>query len=96
VPQNRQNRHPAAFLQFPRIAFHGTIIATGRRCSEITSLRLDCVGRYGGLPLLWHVLRGQMTLVGPRPESPERAAGYPASCRVMLAARPGITGRRGT
>jgi integrase len=31
-----------------------TIIATGRRCSEITSLRLDCVGRYGGLPLLWH------------------------------------------
>ncbi|MGH3402439.1 MAG: tyrosine-type recombinase/integrase [Streptosporangiaceae bacterium] len=31
-----------------------TIIATGRRCSEITNLRLDCVGRYGGLPLLWH------------------------------------------
>jgi integrase len=31
-----------------------TIVATGRRCSEITSLRLDCVGRYGGLPLLWH------------------------------------------
>src|SRR6266851_8146681 len=31
-----------------------TIIATGRRCSEVISLRLDCVGRYGGLPLLWH------------------------------------------
>jgi hypothetical protein len=31
-----------------------TIIATGRRSSEVISLRLDCAGRYGGLPLLWH------------------------------------------
>jgi hypothetical protein len=30
------------------------IVATGRRCSEVTELRLDCTGRYGGLPLLWH------------------------------------------
>ena len=31
-----------------------TIIVTGRRCSEILELRLDCLGRYGGLPMLWH------------------------------------------
>lgn len=31
-----------------------TIIVTGRRASEVIQLRLDCVGRYGGLPLLWH------------------------------------------
>jgi integrase len=31
-----------------------TIVATGRRSSEVISLRLDCVGRYGGLPMLWH------------------------------------------
>ena len=31
-----------------------TIIVTGRRCSEVLSLRLDCLGRYGGLPMLWH------------------------------------------
>ena len=30
------------------------IVATGRRCSEVTELRLDCTGRYGGLPMLWH------------------------------------------
>lgn len=30
------------------------IVATGRRCSEILNLRFDCVGRYGGLPMLWH------------------------------------------
>ena len=31
-----------------------TIVATGRRCSEVLNLRLDCLGRYGGLPMLWH------------------------------------------
>ncbi len=30
------------------------LIVTGRRCSEVIKLRLECVGRYGGLPMLWH------------------------------------------
>jgi integrase len=30
------------------------IICTGRRCSEVLKLRLDCIGRYRGLPMLWH------------------------------------------
>ncbi len=44
------------------------------------------------LPQLWHVLRGQMTLVGPRPESVELALRYPEQCRFVLHARPGLTG----
>lgn len=44
------------------------------------------------LPQLWHVLCGQMTLVGPRPESVALAAAYPSSCRFILMARPGLTG----
>jgi integrase len=31
-----------------------TIIVTGRRCGEVLDLRLDCLGRYGGLPMIWH------------------------------------------
>ncbi|WP_243727481.1 tyrosine-type recombinase/integrase [Actinocrispum wychmicini] len=31
-----------------------TIIVTGRRCREVLDLRLECIGRYGGLALLWH------------------------------------------
>jgi len=31
-----------------------TIILTGRRTNEVLRLRLDCIGRYGGLPMLWH------------------------------------------
>ena len=30
------------------------LVYTGRRCQEIIGLRLDCLGRYGGLPMLWH------------------------------------------
>ena len=31
-----------------------TIVCTGRRVNEVLRLRLDCIGRCGGLPLLWH------------------------------------------
>jgi lipopolysaccharide/colanic/teichoic acid biosynthesis glycosyltransferase len=44
------------------------------------------------LPQLWHVVRGQMTLVGPRPETVGLAERYPAGCRSVLQARPGLTG----
>ncbi len=44
------------------------------------------------LPQLWSVVRGQMTLVGPRPESVELAERYDARSRAVLRARPGLTG----
>lgn len=44
------------------------------------------------LPQLWDVLRGAMSLVGPRPELPAYVALYPAGLREqVLAVRPGIT-----
>jgi integrase len=30
------------------------IVATGRRAGEVTNLRLECIGRYNTLPMLWH------------------------------------------
>ncbi|MEO8556512.1 MAG: sugar transferase [Actinomycetota bacterium] len=44
------------------------------------------------IPQLWNVLRGDMTLVGPRPETPRLAERYPPECRWVLQYRPGITG----
>jgi lipopolysaccharide/colanic/teichoic acid biosynthesis glycosyltransferase len=44
------------------------------------------------LPQLWHVLRGEMSLVGPRPESPEYVERFPAAYQVILGVRPGLTG----
>jgi lipopolysaccharide/colanic/teichoic acid biosynthesis glycosyltransferase len=63
--------------------------------------RINAVGRFlrdthlDELPQLWNVLRGEMSLIGPRPERPEIASrlvrnipAYPG--RLVL--RPGVTG----
>jgi lipopolysaccharide/colanic/teichoic acid biosynthesis glycosyltransferase len=44
------------------------------------------------LPQLWDVLRGEMSLVGPRPESPERVKHYSDWQRQRLNVKPGMTG----
>lgn len=44
------------------------------------------------LPQLWNVLRGEMALVGPRPEPPERVKHYSDWQRQRMKIKPGITG----
>jgi lipopolysaccharide/colanic/teichoic acid biosynthesis glycosyltransferase len=44
------------------------------------------------VPQLWNVLRGQMSLVGPRPEDPRFVALNRDDYRRILLVRPGITG----
>jgi lipopolysaccharide/colanic/teichoic acid biosynthesis glycosyltransferase len=44
------------------------------------------------LPQLWNILRGEMSLVGPRPEPPERVKHYSDWQRQRLKVRPGMTG----
>jgi lipopolysaccharide/colanic/teichoic acid biosynthesis glycosyltransferase len=60
--------------------------------------RLTCIGRLirrlsiDELPQLINVLRGDMSLVGPRPEMPFIVDGYRPFERDRLAIRPGLTG----
>jgi lipopolysaccharide/colanic/teichoic acid biosynthesis glycosyltransferase len=42
-------------------------------------------------PQLWNVLRGDMSLVGPRPVIPELAREFAAEYKHLLAVRPGLT-----
>jgi lipopolysaccharide/colanic/teichoic acid biosynthesis glycosyltransferase len=43
------------------------------------------------LPQLWNVLRGEMSLIGPRPEVPRYVDTSQAVWRAVLGVRPGIT-----
>jgi lipopolysaccharide/colanic/teichoic acid biosynthesis glycosyltransferase len=52
-------------------------------------LRATCVDE---LPQLINVLLGQMTLVGPRPQTPALADRYPADLNAVFRYRPGLTG----
>jgi lipopolysaccharide/colanic/teichoic acid biosynthesis glycosyltransferase len=63
--------------------------------------RVTTVGRFlrrthiDELPQLWNVLRGEMSLVGPRPERPEIAEALEPQIpdyRTRLQVRPGVTG----
>jgi lipopolysaccharide/colanic/teichoic acid biosynthesis glycosyltransferase len=74
------------------------VVASGPELTSQKDTRITPVGAFlrrtgiDELPQLWHILRGQMTLVGPRPESETLADRYPAACQSILLARPGLTG----
>ncbi len=70
----------------------------GLRITASGDARITRVGRWlrrtkiDELPQLFNVLRGQMSLVGPRPEVPEYVALYDARQARILELKPGITG----
>jgi lipopolysaccharide/colanic/teichoic acid biosynthesis glycosyltransferase len=84
-----------------RTMIHNAESLTGARWSLPGDPRVTLVGRFlrashlDELPQLWNVLRGEMSLIGPRPERPEfvpdlekTLPGY--GNRLLL--RPGVTG----
>jgi lipopolysaccharide/colanic/teichoic acid biosynthesis glycosyltransferase len=96
--QERVGRHGARFRihKFRTMAvdapLRGPAVTPGR------DPRVTRIGRWlrhyrlDELPQLFDVLRGAMSLVGPRPELPRFVDRYPADLRAqVLAVRPGIT-----
>ena len=73
--------------------------AAGAPLTKADDERFTRVGRWlaryklDELPQLWHVFKGSMSLVGPRPESPEFARRYADShYRDILTVKPGMVG----
>lgn len=94
----RQMRMGRGFRQFPllklrtmRLCNHGLKYTLG------ADPRITGVGRWlrwlkiDELPQLWNVLRGEMSLVGPRPVIPELALEFRSHYEQLLLVRPGLT-----
>lgn len=70
---------------------------TGAQLTVRGDPRITRVGRFlrrsklDELPQFVNVLRGEMTLVGPRPEVPQYVVQYPPQFRCMLDLKPGLT-----
>jgi lipopolysaccharide/colanic/teichoic acid biosynthesis glycosyltransferase len=71
---------------------------TGPAITAAEDRRITAIGGFlrktklDELPQLANVLRGEMSLVGPRPEDPRYVAYYTPEQRQVLRVRPGITG----
>lgn len=96
----RQQRVGGQHREFTILKFR-TMQTTTTAGPEVTSPGDARITRVGALlrrtsldelPQLLNVLRGDMTLVGPRPETPALAARYPAECQWVFEHRPGLTG----
>ena len=87
---------PFALLKFRK--FKPDCGTTGRAVTVSGDARLTRVGRclertkLDELPQLWNILRGDMALVGPRPESMFFADCFSGPHRGLLHYRPGIFG----
>lgn len=72
--------------------------AAGPGITQKGDSRVSGVGRFlrksklDELPQLFNVMRGDMSLVGPRPDLPEYFAASSSECRAVLRLRPGLTG----
>ncbi len=70
----------------------GPVWASAQDCRVTPVGRVLRRTRIDELPQLFNVLRGDMSLVGPRPERPCFVTRYKALQGVRLVVKPGITG----
>lgn len=94
--QERVGRYGRAFLihkfRTMRVDNAGPQITVGADSRITRSGHALRASKLDELPQLWDVLRGAMSLVGPRPEVPRYVALYPPALReIVLSVRPGIT-----
>ena len=96
--QERVGRGGRLFTIHKFRSMHAHAPKYGRSPEDGRDPRITPIGRFlrrtslDELPQLWNVLRGEMTLVGPRPEMPYVVAGYSAAERRRLEVPQGLTG----
>jgi lipopolysaccharide/colanic/teichoic acid biosynthesis glycosyltransferase len=100
--QTRLGQHGRRYTIYKiRSMYYNCERLTGPRWSTPGDNRVTWIGKIirathiDELPQLWNILRGEMSLVGPRPERPEIAVQIERALprfRERLSVRPGVTG----
>jgi len=96
--QERAGRHMKPFTMYKFRTMRADADPFGESPRMAEDARLTPLGRFlretslDELPQLWNVLRGDMSLVGPRPLYMEQARVFTERQRRRLEVRPGITG----
>ena len=68
-------------------------VSGGNKDARITPVGAVLRGkRLDELPQLWNILRGDLSIVGPRPPLPEYVERFPEVYDEVLKSRPGVTG----
>jgi lipopolysaccharide/colanic/teichoic acid biosynthesis glycosyltransferase len=86
------------FRMYKFRTMHETPEFRGPSVSPQGDPRVTTVGRMlrrlklNEFPQFLNVLKGEMTLVGPRPETPDLAAAYPPEAKVIFSVKPGLIG----
>lgn len=93
--QRRVGRRGHAFTLYKLRTMRDS--AGGAQVTAAGDARVTRVGKFlrkaklDELPGLWNVVRGEMSLVGPRPEVPRYVDAESPAWRLVLEARPGLT-----
>ena len=97
--QARVGRHGETFQIYKlRTMMHGAEFTGAGLAIQRGDARITRIGSVlrrlslDELPNLWNVLRGEMSIVGPRPTLPVQVEQYTERQRGRLAVKPGITG----
>lgn len=95
---NRVGRGGIIFKMFKFRTMYETPVQLGPSLSPLGDPRVTPVGRFlrrlklNEFPQFINVLKGDMTLIGPRPEAPDLAAAYPEGARKIFSVKPGLAG----
>jgi len=95
---NRVGKDFKNFKMYKFRTMYETPLPLGTSVSPQGDPRVTSIGRIlrrlklNEFPQFINVLKGEMSVVGPRPESPDLAAKYPAEARPIFSVKPGLVG----